>query len=124
MSFQSAVAKLSPPIKELVLAVTENGIRYVGDSAQDQAEVTKWIEKAGNADVASEANLQVRGTGKCTGGLTRRTYSLQSLNSLLIPRTYLVSNYLTAADVAVYGTLHPTFVGVYTLPCMVVEYLR
>ena len=27
-----------------------------------------------------------------------------------MPRTYLVGNYLTTADVAVYGALHPTFV--------------
>jgi hypothetical protein len=61
MSFQSAVANLSPPIKELVVAVTDNGIRYVGESAQDQTEVTEWIEKAEKADVASEPILQVCG---------------------------------------------------------------
>ena len=36
--------------------------------------------------------------------------SRQNYNSLLLPRTYLVSNYLTAADVALYGALHPFFV--------------
>lgn len=51
----------------------------------------------------------------------RRPCSLQSLNSLLIPRTYLVGNYLTAADVAVYGSLHPTFVGASALLCIVIE---
>ncbi|KAF8237188.1 nucleic acid-binding protein [Tricholoma matsutake] len=90
MSFQPAVAKLSTPVKELVLAVTENGIRHIGESAEDQADVTEWIEQAVTPDFVSEANLQ-------------------SLNTLVTPRTYLVSNYLTAADVAIYGALHPTF---------------
>lgn len=32
-----------------------------------------------------------------------------------MPRTYVVSNYLTAADVALYGALHPVFVSFYAL---------
>lgn len=59
MSFQPAVAKLSTPVKELVLAVTENGIRHIGESAEDQADVTEWIEQAVKPDFVSEANLQV-----------------------------------------------------------------
>ncbi|KAF9464176.1 nucleic acid-binding protein [Collybia nuda] len=90
MSFSDVVAKLSPPVKELVILVTENGVRHVGQSEKDQAEVTEWIEKATSSDLDTEA-------------------SLQSINSLLLPRTYLVNNYLTAADVAIYGALHPTF---------------
>jgi len=90
MAFQAVVAKLSTPIKELVITVTENGTRYLGESPNDQAEVTEWIEKAGKTDLVTEVNLQI-------------------LNSSLIPRTYLVNNYLTAADVAIYGTLHRTF---------------
>jgi aminoacyl tRNA synthase complex-interacting multifunctional protein 1 len=35
---------------------------------------------------------------------------LQTLDTQLVPRTYLVNNYLTAADVALYGALHPTLV--------------
>jgi aminoacyl tRNA synthase complex-interacting multifunctional protein 1 len=35
---------------------------------------------------------------------------LQDLETQLVPRTYIVSNYLTAADVALYGALHPVFV--------------
>jgi aminoacyl tRNA synthase complex-interacting multifunctional protein 1 len=34
----------------------------------------------------------------------------QELDSQLVPRTYIVSNYLTAADVALYGALHPVIV--------------
>lgn len=37
--------------------------------------------------------------------------SLQDLDAQLTPRTYLVSNYFTAADVALYGALHPIFVS-------------
>lgn len=32
------------------------------------------------------------------------------MESVLVPRTYIVSNYLTTADVALYGALHPTLV--------------
>ena len=44
------------------------------------------------------------------GTLLGYTSSVQSLDSHLVPRTYLVNNYLTAADVAVYGALRPIFV--------------
>ncbi|KAF8073600.1 hypothetical protein FPV67DRAFT_1620837 [Lyophyllum atratum] len=90
MSFHAAVSKLNTPIKELVVAVTENGTRHVGQTEKDQTEVAEWIEKAGHADVTSEVNIQ-------------------DLNTTLLPRTYLVSNHLTAADVAIYGALHPYF---------------
>ncbi|KAG6852783.1 hypothetical protein C0991_009120 [Blastosporella zonata] len=88
MSFQAAVDKLNSPVKDLVVAFTENGTRHVGDAEKDQAEVVDWIEKAAQPDVASEANIQ-------------------TLNNTLVPRTYLVNNNLTAADVAIYGALHP-----------------
>lgn len=64
MSFQAAVAKLGTPVKELVIAVTENGVRRIGESANDQAEVTDWIEKA-TKTVVGEASLQVCGIGTC-----------------------------------------------------------
>ena len=34
----------------------------------------------------------------------------QDLEARLTPKTYVVSNYFTAADVALYGALHPTLV--------------
>ena len=34
----------------------------------------------------------------------------QDLEASLVPRTYLVANYITAADVALYGALHPILV--------------
>ncbi|KAG6910674.1 hypothetical protein DXG01_008718 [Tephrocybe rancida] len=90
MSFQAAIAKLNTPVKELVVDFTENGTRHVGEAEKDQTEVAEWIEKAGLPDVASNANIQ-------------------SLNTTLVPRTYLVNNNLTAADVAIYGALHSHF---------------
>ena len=38
-------------------------------------------------------------------------YDCQDLDSLLLFKTYLATNYLTAADVACYGSLHPIFVS-------------
>jgi hypothetical protein len=59
MSFQVVVSKLSSPVKELVVAVTENGTQLIGESAKDQVEVNEWIEKAGQPDISSDANMQV-----------------------------------------------------------------
>ena len=42
-------------------------------------------------------------------------HDCQDLDSLLVPKTYLATNYLTAADVACYGSLHPMFVSTYSL---------
>lgn len=61
MSFQASVSKLQSPVKELVLSISKDGVRHVGQSEQDQGEVTGWIEKASQGDVVAESNLKVRG---------------------------------------------------------------
>ncbi|KAJ7366856.1 hypothetical protein DFH08DRAFT_678910 [Mycena albidolilacea] len=91
MDFQSTVGKLSSPLKDLVLSATQNGTLHVGKQEKDQGEVIEWIAKIG-----AEQNALVNETG------------LKTLDTQLVPRTYLVNNYLTAADVALYGALHPT----------------
>ncbi|KAJ7780643.1 hypothetical protein DFH07DRAFT_729399 [Mycena maculata] len=89
MDFQSSVSKLSSPVKDLVLSVTQNGRLHVGKQDKDEREVIEWIAKIEQGDLIKEAGLKTLGTQ-------------------LVPRTFLVSNYLTAADVALYGALHPT----------------
>ncbi|KAJ7459848.1 hypothetical protein FB451DRAFT_1271729 [Mycena latifolia] len=89
MDFQSTVAKLSPSVKDLVLSVTQNGNLHVGKEEKDTREVIEWIAKIDESKLVDEADLK-------------------TLDTQLVPRTYLVSNYLTAADVALYGVLHPT----------------
>ncbi|KAF8895525.1 hypothetical protein BD779DRAFT_1500000 [Infundibulicybe gibba] len=88
MAFLEAVNALSGPLKDLVLSVTRAGTHHIGQSESDQAEIVEWIRKAASGDVAGR--------------------QITDLEALLTPRTYIVSNYLTAADVAVYGSLHPT----------------
>ncbi|KAJ3549160.1 hypothetical protein NM688_g5210 [Phlebia brevispora] len=85
---QSALAKLHSPLKELVAGAAQEGSPDFGRTEKDQAEVAGWIEivAAGN-DVKAE--------------------TLGDLDEQLIPKTYIVGNYLTAADVALYGALHP-----------------
>ncbi|TFK27982.1 nucleic acid-binding protein [Coprinopsis marcescibilis] len=92
MSFQSVVAGLPSPVKELVLKATNDGAdaSLLGESEADQKSVSGWIEKTAKGEI-----------GK--GG------DLESLNEILVPKTYLATNYLTAADVALYGVLHPVF---------------
>ncbi|PFH53906.1 hypothetical protein AMATHDRAFT_136383 [Amanita thiersii Skay4041] len=92
MSFRAAVSKLNPHVKELVISVTGDGTRYVGETDKDRSEVGDWIEKASQSDILNREKLQ-------------------DLNSLLTPKTYLVGHQLTAADVALYGVLHPSFVS-------------
>ncbi|KAJ7288347.1 hypothetical protein C8J57DRAFT_1430480 [Mycena rebaudengoi] len=89
MDFQTSVGKLSSPIKDLVLSVTQNGNQHIGKQETDKEEVIAWIGKIQQGDLVKEAGLK-------------------TLNTELVPRTYLVSNYLTAADVALYAALHPT----------------
>ncbi|KAH9179239.1 nucleic acid-binding protein [Lactarius sanguifluus] len=60
-------------------------------SEKDKAEIAQWTDKSRSAKFRR---------ARCFAG---------SLDALLVPRTYLIGNYLTAADVAVYGALQPIF---------------
>ncbi|KAI0720467.1 hypothetical protein C8T65DRAFT_633102 [Cerioporus squamosus] len=91
MSVQAALAKLPSPLKDLVTGAAQDGSEDFGKSEKDKAEVAEWIEKAAQGDVAKPENFK-------------------DLEASLVPRTYLVSNYFTAADVALYGALHPSLV--------------
>ncbi|KIM43369.1 hypothetical protein M413DRAFT_444195 [Hebeloma cylindrosporum] len=88
MSLQSTILKLNSPIKELVLAVTRDGKELGGETEADAKEVIGWVDKATQADFVSENNIK-------------------DLDTILIPKTYVATNYFTAADVAVYAALHP-----------------
>ncbi|CAA7261397.1 unnamed protein product [Cyclocybe aegerita] len=88
MSFQAAVSSLRSPIKELVLSVSKDGQELIGNDDADKKEVIGWIEKTSQGTLATKNNLKV-------------------LDSILVPKTYVATNYLTAADVALYGALHP-----------------
>ncbi|KAI0061685.1 nucleic acid-binding protein [Artomyces pyxidatus] len=90
MSAQAATAKLQPPLRDLVTGATQDPAQDFGKSEKDKAEVIEWIDKVARDDFASGE-------------------ALNTLDEQLVPRTYIVGNYLTAADVALYGALHPTF---------------
>jgi aminoacyl tRNA synthase complex-interacting multifunctional protein 1 len=79
-----SLEKLSSPIKAPVLGATPELCK----ADEDKAEVAEWIEKISKGDIVKPAGIM-------------------DLNSQLVQRTYIVSNYLTAADVALYGALHP-----------------
>ncbi|KAH9950539.1 nucleic acid-binding protein [Amylocystis lapponica] len=90
MTTEAAITKLHTPLRDLVTGAVQDGRQDFGKSEQDKAEVAQWIEKVAQGDVAKAENLK-------------------DLDAQLTPRTYVVSNYLTAADVALYGALHPVF---------------
>lgn len=80
----SSVAKLPSSLKDLVLGAKPN----FGKSDEDKAEILNLIEKVSQGDVAKPEGVK-------------------DLDAQLVSRTYIVSNYLTAADIALYGALHP-----------------
>ncbi|TBU62338.1 hypothetical protein BD310DRAFT_811399 [Dichomitus squalens] len=88
MSVQASIAKLAPPLRDLVSGVVQDGSEDFGKSENDKAEVAQWIDTVAQGHVAKAENLK-------------------DLEASLVPRTYLVANYFTAADSALYGALHP-----------------
>ncbi|EPT05209.1 hypothetical protein FOMPIDRAFT_1111941 [Fomitopsis schrenkii] len=90
MASTAALTKLPVPLRDLVANAASDGSSDFGKSEKDTAEVTQWIEKIAEGSVAKPENLK-------------------DLDGQLTLRTYLVSNYYTAADVALYGALHPVF---------------
>lgn len=78
------VSKLSSPLKDLVLGAKPN----FGKSDQDKAEISDLIEKVSQGDIVKPEGVK-------------------DLDAQLLSRTYIVNNYLTAADIALYGALHP-----------------
>ncbi|KAI0632093.1 hypothetical protein C8Q77DRAFT_1123841 [Trametes polyzona] len=89
MSAAAALAKLPSPLRDLVTGAAQDGSEDFGKSEKDKAEVAEWINKVAQGDVAKPDNFK-------------------DLEATLVPRTYLVSNYFTAADAALYGALHPS----------------
>ncbi|KAG8214493.1 hypothetical protein J3R82DRAFT_9549, partial [Butyriboletus roseoflavus] len=84
MSYEASLSKLPYPLKDLVA----NAQADTGRTDTDKLEVVSWIDKVAEGNIIISENLS-------------------DLESLLVPRTYVVRNYLTAADVALYGALHP-----------------
>ena len=113
MSFKAAVLKLRSPVKDLVLSVTHDGREFLGENEADANSVLEWIDSR----VSHESFLTESGLKVCLDDLliiyhlSFVHYDCQDLDSLLLFKTYLATNYLTAADVACYGSLHPIFVS-------------
>lgn len=111
MSYESSVSKLHFQLKDLVA----NAHVDVGKTNADRAEVAKWIEMVAEGEIIEPAALPVSRMKKSLKS-PNEPVLLQGLETQLVPRTYIVSNYLTAADVALYGALHPVFVRLLWYP--------
>ena len=59
MSVQAALAKLTPPLRDLVAAAAQDGSEDFGRSEKDKAEVSQWLEKVVQGDVAKPENFKV-----------------------------------------------------------------
>lgn len=90
MASAQAVSKLYKPVRELVLGATDEASGSDFGLPSHQREVAEWIDKVAKRDIGSVEGLK-------------------DLDTQLTPKTYIVDNYFTAADVAVYGALHPVF---------------
>ncbi|TFY77447.1 hypothetical protein EWM64_g6565 [Hericium alpestre] len=82
MSTQAAIARLQSDVRALVEGAARAGPLEFGKSEKEKAQVSGWIEQVAKGD---------------------------DLDAKLLPLTYVVSNYLSAADVALYGALHPIY---------------
>ncbi|KAG8718143.1 G4 quadruplex nucleic acid binding protein [Ceratobasidium sp. 394] len=78
----AALDKLNPKAREVV-----NGAS-LGSSSSSEAEISKWIERIAAGEFEGDA-------------------ALSTLDTELQSRTYLVSNSVSSADLALYATLHP-----------------
>ncbi|KIY67561.1 nucleic acid-binding protein [Cylindrobasidium torrendii FP15055 ss-10] len=90
MAAPASLSKLAGPVRDLVSATIENDPTLVGKNDADKASVSGWLEKVGAGDLV-------------------KAHNFKSLDADLISKTYLVSNYSTAADIALYGSLHPSY---------------
>ncbi|KAG9084207.1 hypothetical protein FRC07_013692, partial [Ceratobasidium sp. 392] len=79
----AALEKLSPKAREVVNAAS------LGSSSASETEISKWIERVAGGEFDGDA-------------------ALSALDAELQSRTYLVSNSVSSADLALYATLHPT----------------
>ncbi|KAG9096414.1 G4 quadruplex nucleic acid binding protein [Ceratobasidium sp. 370] len=77
-----ALEKLGPKAREVV-----NGAP-LGSSSSSETEISKWIERIAAGEFEGDA-------------------ALSTLDTELQSRTYLVSNSVSSADLALYATLHP-----------------
>ncbi|KAL5524609.1 ARC1 [Sanghuangporus sanghuang] len=89
MAFNTVISALPPALRDLVGAASPRDEDF-GVNEKDKTEVSEWISKVAQGDIVQPS-------------------AVKDLDATLTPKTYLVSNYLTAADVALYGALHPTF---------------
>ncbi|KAF8690271.1 Nucleic acid-binding protein, partial [Rhizoctonia solani] len=78
-----ALEKLSPKAKEIVDKTS------LGTTSSSEGEINKWIERVGSGEFEGENGLN-------------------TLDTELRSRTYLVANSVSPADLALYATLHPT----------------
>ncbi|KZO89799.1 nucleic acid-binding protein [Calocera viscosa TUFC12733] len=90
MSASASLGNLPQGIREVVEKASKgaSGAGYFGRTEKDQGEVGQWTTKVSQGVVASAEGLK-------------------TLDATLSARTFLVGNDLTAADVAVYASLHP-----------------
>ena len=96
MASNSTISALPSPLRTLVAAASPLKEDY-GVNEKDRAEVSEWISKVAQGDIVKPA-------------------AVKDLDATLTPKTYLVGNVLTAADVALYGSLHPIVVSI--RPCL------
>ncbi|KZT12021.1 nucleic acid-binding protein [Laetiporus sulphureus 93-53] len=90
MASLTTITKLPVSLRNLVEQSVSDGSKDFGKDEKDKTLVAEWIEKIVEGEIV-------------------KPQTLKDLDRQLTPRTYLVSNYYTVADTALYGALHPVY---------------
>lgn len=113
------IAKLPSAVQNLVRNASSNlpGSSAFGSSEIEWKEISDWLRLA--SDITSKADLEVSQVPDCTRvGSLRIGFSNgvnpQSINTKLIGKTYLAASSPSAADIALFGALHPIVVSLMT----------
>jgi aminoacyl tRNA synthase complex-interacting multifunctional protein 1 len=105
MSYNDSIAKLPTPLRDLVASA----IKHHSVNTEEKVEVSQWIDKVAAGEVGKAKGLKVSPVRPSNESY--KLYYVQDLDSQLTPRTFVVDNVLTPADIAIYGALHPTVVS-------------
>lgn len=121
------VAKLPAPVQLLVQNASSHlvGNAAFGASDNDSKEISESLSIASGLNAQSQLSVgganYYNGSGQDSPGTF---LDRQEINSKLVGKTYLVGSTPSAADIALYGVLHPVVVRVSTFSWLASQYLN
>jgi hypothetical protein len=107
------IAKLPPTVQNLVQNASSNlpGSTAFGSSENEWKEISDWLRLA--SGITSKADLEASSTVMYPNEFIDRL-NRQSTDTKLVGKTYLAAPSPSAADIALFGALHPVVVSLMT----------